>query len=80
MDMNDWLGTMGVSILLIAFALNLMGRMDHHSRAYQCLNAVGAAILGIVAIRMQFMPLVVLEFVWAAFSIAVLLRIVPIRN
>ena len=80
MDLNDWLGTVGVSILLIAFGANLMGRMDHHSHIYQGLNAVGAAVLAIVAWRMQFMPFVVLETIWALVSLAVMVRIIPIRN
>lgn len=80
MDLNDWLGTLGVLILLVAFMLNLMGRMDHHSHAYQGLNAVGAAVLGIVAWRIQFMPFVVLEVIWVAVSLGVMLRIIPIRN
>jgi len=72
MTIDDWLGTVGVSILLIAFALNLMGRLDHGSKTYQGLNVLGAGVLALVAWRIEFMPFLVLELVWMAVSMAAL--------
>ncbi len=69
MPLTDWLGTLGGSILLIAFALNLMGRLPHESRTYQGLNFLGAMVLMVVAVRLDFLPFIVLEGVWAGVSL-----------
>ncbi len=79
MLLDDWLGTLGVFILLVAFALNLLGRLDHRSRTYQGLNVVGAAVLGIVAWRIEFMPFVVLEAVWVGVSLLVFFHLIKPR-
>ena len=80
MTIEDWFGTLGVSLLLIAFALNLLGRLDHTSRTYQGLNALGAGILAWVAWRIDFMPFVVLEAVWVAVSLLAFFQLIKPRS
>ncbi len=79
MTLEDWSGTLGVSVLLIAFALNLLGFLDHKSRAYQGANALGAGILAWVAWRIEFMPFFVLELVWCMVSLLALFSLVKPR-
>ena len=74
MSMADWLGSAGVGLLLLAFALNLVGRLARRSRVYQGLNAVGAALACAAAALIGFYPFVVLEGTWALVSVAALLR------
>jgi hypothetical protein len=56
--------SIGVFLLLVAFALNLTGRLERRSLAYQSLNIVGAALSCVAAVLISFWPFVVLEGCW----------------
>ncbi|MFM6975634.1 MAG: hypothetical protein ACKOW2_02145 [Sphingobacteriaceae bacterium] len=77
MELSDWLATTGVSLLLIAFFLNLFKRLDTTHRAYGLMNAAGAGLCGISAYLISFYPFVVLEGVWVLVSLFSLIRNVP---
>ncbi len=74
MSMADWLGSAGVGLLLLAFALNLFGRLERRSRLYQAMNALGASLACAAAALIGFVPFVVLEGTGALVSITALLR------
>ena len=74
MTMADWLGFAGVGLLLVAFALNLIGRLARESRIYEGLNAAGAGMACGAAVLIGFYPFVVLEGIWALASVAALLQ------
>ena len=42
MAASDWIGTIGVTILLLAFALNVTKKITPDSNPYLLLNTVGA--------------------------------------
>ena len=44
MSWSDAIGSIGVALLLLAFALNLLGALDRHAKTYQALNVVGAGL------------------------------------
>ena len=44
MSGSEIIGSIGVALLLIAFFMNSFGMLTSDSRAYQAMNAVGAAI------------------------------------
>ncbi|MEX2206863.1 MAG: hypothetical protein WEF50_11610 [Myxococcota bacterium] len=44
MTTADWLGSLGVALLLAAYFLNLVGRLGRERRAYHVVNALGAAL------------------------------------
>jgi hypothetical protein len=75
MSSGEWIGTLGVSILLIAFALNLLKKLQATSQLYLFLNMLGGALACISSLMIQFWPFVVLEGVWAISSLAMLLRL-----
>lgn len=77
MTVSDIIGTLGVSILLIAFVLNQRRTISEHSRAFLVMNMVGAVLCGYSAWLVSFMPFVVLEAVWALFAAWGLLRWSP---
>ncbi len=79
-QLTDWLGTLGVSTLLIAFALNLDGRLAHTSHAYHGLNAFGAGVLLVVAWRIEFIPFVILEGVWMLVALLALAGLIKQRG
>lgn len=66
MTTSDLFGTVGVSILLLAFVLNQRRLLSEHSRQFLAMNLVGAALCAYSAWLVRFMPFVVLECVWAA--------------
>ena len=74
MTTADAIGSAGVFLLLLAFALNLFGRLAHESRAYQALNTVGAGLAAFASYQIGFWPFVVLEVTWMCVAAAALLR------
>lgn len=66
-------GSIGVGLLLSAFALNLTGRLTRRSRTYHALNAVGAALAALASWSLGFVPFVVLEGTWCLVATAALL-------
>ncbi|MEO6303442.1 MAG: hypothetical protein ABIP51_09720 [Bacteroidia bacterium] len=74
MNTSDWIGTTGVTLLLIAFALNIGKKITAESKPYLILNILGAVLAGISSYMIHFTPFVILEGVWAAASLASLLK------
>ena len=74
MSTSDWIGTTGVTLLLIAFALNIGHKITTESKTYLILNILGAALAGISSYMIHFIPFVILEGVWVAASLASLLK------
>jgi len=73
MTVPDLVASVGVTLLLAAFALNLLGSLGRGSRLYQALNLVGAGMAAWAAWRIGFVPFVVLEGSWALVALAGLL-------
>ena len=74
MSGSEIIGSIGVALLLIAFFMNLFGMLTSDSRAYQAMNAVGAAISCYASYLIGFAPFVVLEAIWCAAAIAAMSR------
>ena len=68
----DWLGATGVAILLIAFVLNLAGRLSAAGRPYQAMNFLGAGLACAAAAMIPFVPFVVLEGTWSLVALVAL--------
>jgi hypothetical protein len=65
MDSATLIGSFGVTLLLVAFLLNVLRVMSAEGYAYTALNFVGAALACYSSWLIAFMPFVVLEGVWA---------------
>lgn len=74
MSQAEWLGSLGVGLLLLAFLLNLLGRLERSSRVYQAINAAGAGLACWAAYRIGFLPFVVLEGTWCLVAVVALVR------
>jgi len=74
MDTSSWIGTIGVTLLLIAFALNISKKLSSSSRIYLALNILGAALAGISSYMISFWPFVVLESVWVIATLIALIK------
>jgi hypothetical protein len=64
MNWGQAIGSIGVAILLIAFALNLSGIVAARVPTYLALNFVGGAMACTASVLIGFLPFVVLEGVW----------------
>ncbi|UCG27879.1 MAG: hypothetical protein JSV24_00545 [Bacteroidales bacterium] len=65
MDPPVLIGSIGVSLLLLAFVLNLFKLIHTGSFVYAFMNFTGASVAGYASILIDFMPFVILEFFWA---------------
>ena len=68
------IGSIGVTMLLLAFLGNLFGWLESRSRFYQGLNAAGAGLAAYASYGIGFMPFVVLEGTWCVVAIVALIR------
>jgi hypothetical protein len=60
------IGSIGVSLLLLAFFLNLFKSLRSESYQYLMLNLVGGALACYSSYLINFAPFVLLEGTWAA--------------
>ncbi len=68
MTQTDWIGFIGVTILLIAFFLNLRNLLDKESITYLLLNFIGAGLACFASILLNYLPFIILEGSWTLVS------------
>lgn len=73
LQLSDWIGFIGVAILLIAFFLNLQNKIDRNSLAYILMNITGAALACAASWMIGYLPFVILEGTWTLVSLFALL-------
>jgi len=69
MTAADLIGSTGVTLLLAAFSLNLMGHLGRDGAPYAILNASGAGIAAYASWLLPYWPFVMLEGTWCVVSI-----------
>jgi len=77
MSLSDILASAGVSLLLIAFYLNLKKLISTESKWYTSLNLSGAFLCGYSSYMIQFYPFVFLNAVWGIAALVSLFKHVP---
>ena len=75
MTTTDWIGFTGVLLILLAYVLNLSGRLDRERLAFILLNLAGSSLACWASVRMDYWPFIVLEGVWAGVSLLALIRL-----
>jgi len=70
MTLTDLIGTIGVTILLIAYFLNLIHKIKNDSLTYLLLNFAGAAIACFASVLLKYWPFIILEGCWTIVSAA----------
>lgn len=73
MSLADWIGTIGVSLLLIAFALNLLKIITSRSYLYLTLNFSGALLAGLASVMIRYVPFIILEGVWTIVTLVAII-------
>ena len=74
MTQTDWIGSIGVTILLIAYFLNLRDIIKKDSAAYLVLNFIGAGIAAMASVLLNYFPFIILEGCWTLVSAIELLN------
>jgi len=66
---SDIIGSFGVTLLLIAFLLNLASRISKDGLTYILLNLIGAGLAMLASWLIHYIPFVVLEGTWTLVSL-----------
>jgi hypothetical protein len=70
----DFIGTAGVTILLLAYLLLLLKIVSASNKVYIWMNIIGAGLSTLASIFLNYMPFVILEGVWTLVSVVALFR------
>lgn len=65
----DWIGSIGVAILLIAFFLNLADKLSKDNIIYLFMNLIGAGLACIASMLLKYAPFIILETAWTCVSL-----------
>jgi hypothetical protein len=68
------LGSFGVTLLLLAFFLNLFKLVDQDSRIYILLNIMGAGVSCYASYLIKYTPFIILEAVWGLVAVTALVK------
>ena len=80
MNFSDWIGFVGVSILLLAFLLNLLKKISQDSQTYIAMNFFGAGLACVASCLIEYFPFIILEGVWTMVSLVSWFRLVGSRK
>ncbi|WP_202020414.1 CBU_0592 family membrane protein [Mucilaginibacter mali] len=75
MKLSDIIASVGVTILLVGFFLNLTKRIESDGKLYASLNFIGAGMCGVSSYMISFYPFVLLEGVWCLVALFSLLKV-----
>jgi len=70
----DWLGFIGVFQILLAYILNVFGKLEKKDLTFILLNLIWASLACLASILMKYMPFIILEGVWALVSLIAVLK------
>jgi hypothetical protein len=74
MNNIDWIGFIGVFLILLAYILNVMGKLKNKDLTFILLNLIGAGVACFASILMRYLPFIILEGVWTIVSLISLLN------
>jgi hypothetical protein len=80
MSVADWIGFLGVLQILLAYVLNVIGKISNKSLPFILLNIIGAAMACLASILINYWPFIILEAVWTLVSVFALLRVLMSSN
>jgi len=74
MTTTDWIGFVGVFQILLAYILNVTGKIQSNDLAFILLNLIGAGMACLASVLMNYVPFVILEAVWTLVSFISLIK------
>ena len=69
---SDYIGFIGVAILLVAFLLNLLNKISKDGFPYIFMNIIGAGLACAASWLINYIPFVILEGTWTLVSLIAL--------
>jgi hypothetical protein len=79
MTYNDLIGTIGVSLILLAYFLQTARLLPRDGKLYYVLNIVGAGLATYASFLINYWPFVILEGAWTLVSLYGLMKSMRIR-
>lgn len=80
MTSTDWIGAIGVFLILLGYFLNLSEIIKPTDLSYILLNLFGAGIACIASVILGYMPFIVLEGIWALVSLMAFIKYLKQRH
>lgn len=80
MNYIDWIGFIGVFQILLAFILNITGKINTKDLSFILLNLTGAGMACLASILMKYVPFIVLEAVWTLVSLISLINYIKRKS
>ena len=74
MTFIDWLGFIGVFLILLAYFLNVSGKLKSSDLPFILLNLIGAGIACFASILLKYIPFIILEGAWTLISVFTLFK------
>jgi hypothetical protein len=68
MNTADWIGTVGVTMVLIAFYLNIIDKWDNNTIFYLVMNFIGGLLSAFASFLITYWPFFILETIWTIVS------------
>jgi hypothetical protein len=74
MTSNDYIGIIGVGLILVAYFLNIFSLIKKDGILFYLINIIGASIACFTSYLINYFPFVILEGTWVIVSIIGLLK------
>lgn len=74
MNLIDWIGFIGVFQILLAYFLNVTGKITHKDISFILLNLIGAGMACVASILLKYVPFIILEGIWMLISLVSLVN------
>ena len=74
MNYIDWIGFIGVFLILLAYILNITDKLKSKDVLFILLNLIGASLACLASILLNYLPFIILEAVWALASLIALIK------
>lgn len=68
MSMSDIIGSIGVTLMLVPFILNIADVLSNDSPLYIIPNLIGSALACTASVMISYLPFVILEGTWSLIS------------
>jgi hypothetical protein len=68
MNTADWIGTIGVAMVLIVFYLNIIDKIDNNNLFYLVMNFIGGLLSALASFLIAYWPFFILETIWTLVS------------
>ena len=76
MLLAELFGTVGLTLLLVTFILNIVKKIKRNSKIYNSLNFLGAGLLVYYSYTLNSIIFFILELIWALVALYFLIKLI----